>query len=930
MKTLFSILLAIYFTNISFSQTITTNPSLPTQNAAVTIKFNAIGTGLEGYTGDVYAHTGVTIDGVSWANVIGTWGNNTTQPKLTRIGTDLYELDVIPSINGFYNVGDGDVVTELCFVFRSSTGTPQTTDFFVDVFEEGLALAITQPEEEYIFVDANGSFDIQVAASFADQVEVYIDDVFNYSTTELSFIHNITAAASGTHEIKVIASDATSSVEDIRHYIVREVSVVEALPVGVIDGINYINSTTVTLVLHAPFKTSVYAIGDFNNWEINTAYLMKRTTSNASDPEMRYWITLSGLTSGQEYIFQYLVDEDIRIADPYTEKTSDPWMDHYIVNDVYPDLIEYPTGKTEGIASVFQTNQVSYNWQVNDFTSPKVEDLVVYELWVGNYTEAEDYQTLVDTIQYLVRLGVNAIELMPINEFEGNISWGYNPSFYFAPDKAYGTKNKLKEFIDVCHQNGIAVIMDIVLNHSYGQSPLVQLYLDKNTWKVTSENPWYNVDSPNTSYSWGYDFDHTSIYTQNFIDRVNEYWLTEYKFDGFRFDFTKGFTNTIGDGWAYDASRISILKRMYDKIISVNSDAYVILEHLTDNSEEKELSAYGLLLWGNMNEKYSEAAMGWTDNANSDLSWASYLSRTWTDKHLVTYMESHDEERLMYRTLHYGNYSSSYNTKEINTALARMELDALFFFTIPGPKMMWQFSELGYDYSIDYNGRTGKKPVKWDYYGVENRYRLYQTYSALINLKKEHDVFETSDFTIDIVGSHKSIHLNGSDMKVTVLGNFDVRYISINPNFQNTGKWYEYFSGDEIDVSNVNSTIDLAPGEYRLYTTVKLQTPDIVDDIENMNDNNIATENIKIFPNPASDFVNIEINSSKDLKNIFIDIYDISGKKLENVKVAEINSGNSKIRLNLIENNGRKLSPGIYYMSVYCVDFKQNMSFIVE
>ncbi len=151
----------------------------------------------------------------------------------------------------------------------------------------------------------------------------------------------------------------------------------------------------------------------------------------------------------------------------------------------------------------------------------------------------------------------------------------------------------MKTFIDSCHSNGIAVISDWVLTLSCGQPSVVHLYWDRNAGSYgqpTAENPWYNEQSPNPLYSWGYDFDHESQATKDFVDRVNEYWLTEYHFDGFRFDFTKGFTNTPGDGGAYDASRISILKRMADQIWNVNPNAYVILEHFATNTEEKELA----------------------------------------------------------------------------------------------------------------------------------------------------------------------------------------------------------------------------------------------------------------------------------------------------------------------------------------------------
>ena len=147
----------------------------------------------------------------------------------------------------------------------------------------------------------------------------------------------------------------------------------------------------------------------------------------------------------------------------------------------------------------------------------------------------------------------------------------------------------------------------------------------------------------------------------------------------------------------------------------------MILEHFGPNNEENELANYGMMLWGNNNYNYAEAAMGYT----SDLTSVSYLGRGWSVPNLVSYMESHDEERLMYKTITYGNAAGNYNTQNLKIALKRMELDALFFLTVPGPKMIWQFGELGYDVSIDFGGRTSEKPIRWDYQADPDRHRLY-------------------------------------------------------------------------------------------------------------------------------------------------------------------------------------------------------------
>ena len=347
---------------------------------------------------------------------------------------------------------------------------------------------------------------------------------------------------------------------------------------------------------------------------------------------------------------------------------------------------------------------------------------------------------------------------MPVMEFEGNESWGYNPDFMCALDKYYGPEDDFKKFIDAAHQMGIAVILDIVLNHQYGQSPLVRLWWDAANNRPASNSPYFNATSPNTAYSFGYDFNHESNATKNYVDRVTSYWLTNYHIDGYRFDFTKGFTNTAGDGGAYDQSRINILERMADKIWDVDSTAYIILEHFTANSEETVLTNYGMMVWGNMNGAYQQASMGYPSGPPGtwDLTGTSYKSRGWNEPGLVAYMESHDEERLMYKAIQYGNSSGGYNIKNVGTALNRIKLAAAFYLTIPGNKMIWQFGELGYDYSIDYNGRVGNKPIKWDYYKDPERLNLYKTFQALIELKK-YNAFRSNNSLFDLTGAVKRI-----------------------------------------------------------------------------------------------------------------------------------------------------------------------------
>jgi 1,4-alpha-glucan branching enzyme len=594
----------------------------------------------------------------------------------------------------------------------------------------------------------------------------------------------------------------------------------KALPAGAKDGVTYINGGASAIFnLIAPGKTSVAVIGEFNNWQ--------PAAMNITPDGNNWWVQVDGLDANKEYAYQFLVDGSLKIADPYCEKVLDPSNDQYITSTVYPNLKAYPTGQT-GIVSVMQANQTAYTWKNTSFTRPDKKNLVIYELHVRDFVGTHSYKTIKDTLNYLTNLGVNAVELMPVNEFEGNLSWGYNPSFYFAPDKYYGTKNDLKALIDECHTRGMAVILDMVLNHSFGQSPMVQLYFSQATQKPASNSPWFNVD-PKHPYNVGYDFNHESAATKYFSKNVMKFWMQEYHIDGYRFDLAKGFTQktSTDDGTfaAYDAGRVTIWKDYNNYIKSIDANNfYVILEHFAVDQEEKELSDNGMMLWSNINYNFNEATMGWVSTSNfSRLYYTSHTGFTQPDN-IVSYMESHDEERLMYKNIQFGNTTGAggYNVRTLNTGLARQEAAAAFLLTAPGPKMIWQFGELGYDISIDQNGRTGEKPIHWDYNSVTQRRHLYSVFGRLIRMKTGNPVFNTSTITYNSSGSIKTAMLTGTGVNVVVAGNFDVNAQSATVAFPTGGTWYDYMSGSTITVA-LPYTINLAPGEYHIYSSVALK-----------------------------------------------------------------------------------------------------------
>ncbi len=898
------------------AQVVTSSPAIPTESDKVTITFYADrGTGgLASYTGDVYAHTGVitneSSDGSDW-KYAPEWGDNSAKYKMTRTSTDVYTLEITPDVRQYYGVAENEVIKQMAFVFRSSDNSLEGKDtggkdIYVDVSEEVLSVSISTPANNSIF-DKGEDVTIQVDALMNDEIELFVNGVSVATSTTQSLSHQIGNVTLDEYTVKAVATNGANTEEATIRFFVKGDVVNEPMPDNIRRGVNILNSTTATVVLFAPNKEYVYLVGDFNNWEPSNSALMKKDGDY-------FWLQLTDLDESQEYAYQFWIDSDLKVADPYATKILDPWNDQYIPESTYPNLKPYPENKTEEIVGVFTTNGNAFEWEMKDFMAPSTDELVIYEILIRDFTEEQNIKTITDTLSCLSRLGVNAIELMPFNEFEGNDSWGYNPSFYFATDKAYGTVDDYKTFIDECHKEGIAVIMDMVLNHSYGQSPFARMYLGDDGKPLN--NPWYNTDHnmAEPAAQWGYDFNHESTHTQQLVDSICTYWMDEFKIDGFRFDFTKGFTNTpygVGD-WAskYDASRIAILKRMASAIWDYKDDAIIIFEHLSENSEEKELSNYqnGILFWGNANHNYNEATMGYNEDNKSDLSWTSYKERGWSEPRIVNYMESHDEERLMYKNLLYGNSHEDYDVTELKTALRRMEAAANFFIPIPGPKMIWQFGELGFDLSInrctngsiDDDCRLAPKPPVWEYKDNEDRQRLYSVFQWLIEMKKNEPVFKTTDFKLDVSDELKRIELNASGSDVRIIGNFGVEPATIKPNFSSKGKWYNIFVQDSIEVTDVDMEVNLSPGNYVMYSQKKLSGFNIY----TSSDDGVAIHPlVTIGPNPFTDEISIQL-----VDQYFADyeVFNIAGQKVKSgtirqksttINCADLPKGQYLIRL---------------------------------
>ena len=880
--------LLFFITSLGFGQvTIAPNTFEITESITISIDANSSLTDCNSLNNPtkVYMHSGVGNQANAWdTKVIGNWGKDDGIGEMTlNTATNRWEITLIPKT--YYGLTDAQAtsVNKMGMVFRNATGAQEMkgngcNDFTFNV--GSFQLTLNAPSNSITVLNSGQNLPINATTSLAANFTLKANgSSINQKTSLTTYIFTPTITQNTTFVLEATNNGETKTTTF--KAIIKPTNVEAAVPEGMKDGLNLdpTDNTKATLVFYAPNKEFIHVIGSFNDWEISNASLLKKDTA-----KNRFWIELTGLSPQTDYTYQYIINADIRVADPYSTVVLTENNDQYINATTYPNLPSYPAGKTNHAVTLLRTGDASYAWQNTNFQKPKKTDLVIYELLIRDFDALHSFDAVKNRLNYLQELGVNAIEFMPVNEFDGNESWGYNPSFHMALDKYYGNITSFKQLIDECHKRGIAVILDVVYNHASGQNPYYRMWNTDNGGyggQASADSPFFNQTATH-SYSVFNDLNHSKQATKDYVKRVSQYWIDEFKIDGFRWDLTKGFTqnctaNDEGCTGSYQADRVAVLKGYADNQWEIDSNFYVIFEHLGQDPEEKEWVNYrlsegkGIMLWGNQNYNYRQAAAGNTSQSN--FSNVSYKNRNWPAPANISYMESHDEERLMVESLTAGKATSTYNIKTLTTALKRQELAGAFFFTVPGPKMIWQFGEFGYDFNIDYNGRIGNKPIKWDYFEVQERKNVYNTWSKLIQLKLKYDIFETSDFTIDLGNTNglKKIQLTSTgaaDIQyINIIGNFGITTQNINPIFQKTGTWYDVLDNNQtINVSNTNNLISLAPGEFKIYAnnTATLSNEDL-----------FLSDDVVVYPNPVSSSFNINIATNN------IIIYDVNGKKIK-------------------------------------------------
>ncbi len=511
----------------------------------------------------------------------------------------------------------------------------------------------------------------------------------------------------------------------------------------------------------APNATSAHVAGTFNNWS---------ATQGAMVENQGFWnLLIPGATAGAEYKFVF--DGTIWRTDPRSRR------------------------QVSSVGNSVVVNATKYAWGDAAWVTPYFEDMVIYELHVGSFSGEGDgvghypgrYRDAADRhLDHLVSLGVNAVELMPLGEFAGDRSWGYNPTFQFAPEGAYGQPDDLKYLVDRCHQRGIGVILDVVYNHM-GPSDLADNILEYDGQEIY----FYPSGNVYRETPWGPRLDYGRLEVRDFIRDNVHYWLGEYHLDGLRVDATD-FIKINADGW-------SVLKDIAQAADLVSPKAIVIAEQLpNDVAVTQPIAQGGAGLDVQWNDQFHDAlrsAIG--DAAFGDPNMAALAAGVnhFGLPNVVNYIESHDE------AAHQGRVAKAADVSNPGSEFAygRSKVAAGLVLLSAGIPMILQGQEFLEDRNFG-DGQTDR--IQWKY-TVEHADFLQFT-QDLISLRRTQpalrsssgqNVFHVNDAAgVNVLALHRYAGA-GDDLVIVVsLSNNDLDGYALG--FPQGGDWFEVFNGD--------------------------------------------------------------------------------------------------------------------------------------
>ena len=653
----------------------------------------------------------------------------------------------------------------------------------------------------------------------------------------------------------------------------------EPVPEGTDDGVTIIGNN-VRIALYAPNKDYISIKGTWNT-EFPNGEIMKLSGDTL-------WWYETELTNGS-YSFQYNINGEKLIADPWSKNVK--WE-----NSAGTESSDYTEAHT-----VFMVGEAPYSWTDESFEIHDIKDVIIYEIHIGDFGDngniSGTYEQLTSKIEqgYFSDLGVTTLELMPVNEFEGGWSWGYNPTFYMAPESSYGSPSDLKNLINTAHNHGLSVVLDVVYNHLWGSSPLFQLYQPEGNYNYQDHNyddcPYFH----NQESEWGYKLQHwhnmdgRNYRAWKYVKDALYHWVNEYHFDGFRFDVTWGI------GWGGTENGSSFYAH---QLRLLNPNLILIAEE--DNAMQVNNSDFDSCWDFSFHHEVYDNIMGYSSNMDYLGSLLNPYTQGYYDLNgPVTYTTSHDEQRIVYE-------AQSYLDLSLQDAYKLSKLGISLLMTSPGTPMLYHGEEFGQNTPRELNPQR----LQWENMSTSDGYDLYNFYKNIIHMRNNNAVFKEGDYETLLSNNNNSILVFKRqlvDEVAIMMFNFGDNSHTINVDAADNSTWFEFISQSSINIIDY-FVEEIPPKSVRIFTNYEisqLKIDEIPSDIALMQN----------YPNPFNGSTIIEINLQKS-EFISLDVYNVTGKFVENIFKGIAQSGKSEFTWQPNELSNSGFSSGIYLLNL--------------
>ncbi|MEC4893256.1 MAG: alpha-amylase family glycosyl hydrolase [Oscillatoria sp. PMC 1051.18] len=540
--------------------------------------------------------------------------------------------------------------------------------------------------------------------------------------------------------------------------------------------------------LFAPYNKKASLIGSFSNWE-------EIPMEKGDDGHFRVTVELEN----GEYLYKYRIQSKSHFFEP------DRWVD--IVDPYATEVVD--DALQNGVVRIKDGERIidTYVWMHDDKPLPPDEQLVIYEMHVGDFSGGEDdpykrgkYENVIEKLDYLSELGINAIELMPIKEYPGDHSWGYNPRYFFATESSYGSTADLKHMIDECHSRGIRIIIDGIYNHSESECPLTQIDHDY----------WYHHDPKDSEFNWGPEFNYLHYDEKldikpawEFIGNTVRFWVQEYHIDGIRYDAAKQLDNFEFLHWIVDEThRVANMKPFYN-----------VAEHIPDIPS---ITNYDGPMDGCWHDSFYHTIVphicGDTFELERlkdviDCKRQGFMGAS----NVVNYIANHDQERLMVELANRNIFDEA--------AFKRIKLGVALLMTAVGIPMVWMGEEFG-----EYKPKTIESAkIDWKLLEQEQNRGLLEWYKGLIGLRKNNHALYTENINFFHENAEGKVlayvRWNGEGSRVVVVANFSDNYLADYEvtNFPENGTWHEWTRDYNLEVNDGKLVTDLPEWEAKVF-----------------------------------------------------------------------------------------------------------------